>query len=192
MASSRRKIKRLLVWLIPILGGIGVGNWQASLQAHGFVYQSNVRLLGMPLIDVKFLTEAQLRVLERRGLVAGMEAVTAKGWIAIGMCAVGGLVSFGVVSVAPVAVGVGAFGLYAAGVLAVGLFVGDGVCGLGGYLGRGVMGLGLVKSSSFGVSSMDGCSSRAPTGIPGVTQEPFRSPDDDGSSWPDGPDRRAP
>src|SRR5207253_905933 len=97
---------------------------------------------------------AQIGDLERRGALPVLKPLTARGWIAGGLCTVGGLVAFGVLTVAPVAVGVGAFGILAAGVLAVGLVVGAGVCGLGGFLGTGVMGLGLLKSSSAGTSSV--------------------------------------
>jgi hypothetical protein len=152
LVTKHRRIIQGLLLVILIIGGNWATNRVRDRMPDGFVYRSRLEFLGLPLVDMKFFNQAQLRDLERRGVIPGLKPLTARGWIAGGLCAVGGLVAFGVLTVAPIAVGVGAFGLCAVGTLAVGLVVGLGVCGLGGYLGVGVMGLGLVKSSSHGTS----------------------------------------
>src|SRR5262249_28286290 len=79
--KSRRIIKVLLL-VIVITGSNCVMDRIADRMANGLVYRSRQEFLGLPLVDIKFFNEAQLRELEGRGVIPGLKPLTARGWIA--------------------------------------------------------------------------------------------------------------
>ena len=115
--------KTLVVAVIFVLAGLLIFRWLDSRESltPAVNFQSDLKLLGVPLLDVRLPDQEMLDDWNSLSPGQTIERATARGWISIGLISIG-LVSIGGISLGVLAGGTVAIGLHCFGVVAVSVF----------------------------------------------------------------------
>ncbi|MEM9213857.1 MAG: hypothetical protein AAGD25_05875 [Cyanobacteria bacterium P01_F01_bin.150] len=145
MEKNRQKwILALLGLIVAVLVQIAQKYLQQAFPG-GIFYQSNITLLGYPLLDIRIPSHNQVMALQYMPLDEAMKLVTSTGWFAMG------IMSFGVIALGPGAIGivsfgVGSLGCIAFGVLSVALFLAFGCMALSFFKSWGILAISWFQS----------------------------------------------